>query len=210
MEYTHKCEVCGTSWDAPVEGCPECQDAALRQKIAREIGPVETLCKEIGFRFDSRMERTEIFVSFVSVLVETIAERMGWNTSLAEVIKFGGPTDGAIELLDRVRRMLAAHPNDMIALAALAHDYVHEFCPEDANPTDHDCDMLSSCISAIRFGLEKPCRSRHAASAAEHIWRKRYGVTLADRFTSGWQEDWARAQMQEAILRLHLRAGATS
>lgn len=174
----------------------------------REKGPVEILCKEIDFRFDPRMETTEIFASFVSVLAETVATMMAWQTKLAEVVTVGQPSDAAVETLARVRRMLAAPPGDMVQLAALAHDYTHEFGSDDAYPADHHTDMLSSCISAIRFGLEKPCRSRHAAEAASHIWRRRYGVTLFDNFTSNWQHDWTRAQMQEAILQCHLRSVA--
>lgn len=172
----------------------------------RERGPVEILCKEIDFRFDSRMETTEIFVSFVGVLVETVATMMAWQTKLAEVVTVGQPTDAAVEMLARVRRMLAAQPEDMIQLSALAHEYNDAFVSDDEYPADHYTDMLSSCVSAIRFGMEKPCMSRHAASAADHIWRQRYSVKLFDNFTSNWQRDWTRAQMQEAILQCHLRA----
>jgi hypothetical protein len=94
----------------------------------------------------------------------------------------------------------------MIASAALVHNLCHELNPEDAYPTNHTIDMLSSCASAIRFGLEKPCRSRHAADAAGHIWKQRYGLRLFDSFTPAWQKDWTRVQLQEAILRLALEA----
>ncbi len=39
----------------------------------RKKGPVELLCKEIGFRFDKRLEQADLLVSFVSVLVSQIA-----------------------------------------------------------------------------------------------------------------------------------------
>ncbi len=90
----------------------------------------------------------------------------------------------------------------MICRAAEAHAFIREVAPEDAYPCDHLIDMLSSCVSAIRFGLEKPCHSRHAAKAANHIWKHKYGVKLFDNFTPAWQKDWSRAMLQEAILSL--------
>ena len=84
----------------------------------------------------------------------------------------------------------------MIDEAAKVHDFIHSVSSDEDYPCDHLIDMLSSCVSAIRFGLEKPCFSRHAASAATHIWRHRYGVTLEDEFTYGWAKDWTRAMLQ--------------
>ena len=85
--------------------------------------------------------------------------------------------------------------------AAEVHSFIHEVEGSEDGPCDHLIDMLSSCVSAIRFGLEKPCHSRHAAAAASHIWKHLYGVSLFDSFTPEWEKDWARAQLQEAILR---------
>lgn len=32
MSALHACDVCGTSWDAPVDGCPQCQDDAAKSR----------------------------------------------------------------------------------------------------------------------------------------------------------------------------------
>lgn len=165
----------------------------------REKGPVEILCDEIGFRFDQRYERPEIFLSFVSVLVEQVAYRAAMDQQIASA--FGKPVEPTE--FDRVLSLIQAAlgSDDPITAAALTHDMIHEVNPEDG-PCNHYIDMLSSCASAVRFGLEKPCHSRHAADAANHIWKRIYGVSLFDQFTRGWSNDWARAQFQEAIFRL--------
>lgn len=56
--------------------------------------------------------------------------------------------------------------------------------------------------SAIRFGLETPCRSRHAAHAAQHVWQQIYGISLFDSHTPGWQREWARSKMIAALTAL--------
>ncbi len=171
----------------------------------REKGPVEILCREIGYHFDRRMETVPIFVSFVAVLVTQVADIRGMNVQISDLCKddAGRPSDNSGEILRRVREMLADGDRDgMIQDAAKVRGFIREALSEGTYPTDHLIDMLSSCVSAIRFGLEKPCRSRHAAEAANHIWKHRYGVRLFDSFTPAWQKDWTRAQLREAIFRL--------
>ena len=48
--------------------------------------------------------------------------------------------------------------------------------------------------------MEKPCHSRHAAEAASHIWRLKYGVGLHDSLTPSWEHEWARVMFQRAML----------
>lgn len=97
-------------------------------------------------------------------------------------------------IAERIGRILVVTPRAVL-------DWRRQ--PDDG-PCDHLLDMLSSCASAIRFGLEKPCTSRYAAAAANHIWSHLYGVHLFDQFTDEWQKDWARAQLQAAITGLAL------
>lgn len=181
----------------------------------REKGPVEILCKEIGFRFDRRMETVPIFTEFVRVLVDAIEHDLHVDESIA-ALPIGRDVNGepivptdkkSRQVLEVMRSTLrAAHPIDMIERAAKTHDLAHELNPEESYPTNHTIDMLSSCASAIRFGLEKPCHSRHAAEAAGHIWRRLYGIRLEDSISPDWKKGWACIQLQEAILRLAINA----
>jgi hypothetical protein len=181
--------------------------------MEREKGPVEILCKEIGFRFGRHMEKPEVLVSFVAVLVGQVADIRGVQASIAEIpgivkTSHPAPSEDSAEVLRRVQALLALGDvarasQTMIDGAAEVHNFIHEVSSDEDEPCDHLIDMLSSCVSAIRFGLETPCHSRHAAEAASHIWRKRYGLTLEDEFTGAWAKDWTRAQLQDAIFRLH-------
>lgn len=182
----------------------------------RKQGPVEILCKEIGFRFRRDMETQDVLVSFVSVLVGQIAHMRDQQERITEIpgvvaASHPKPSNDSGEVLQHVEAMLLVPGNQerMVAEAGRIHDLIHKLAPDDAYPCDHLIDMLSSCVSAIRFGLELPCMSRHAASAASHIWRHLYGVTMFDEFTPNWEKDWARAQLQDAITQLALRKQPT-
>lgn len=171
-------------------------------------GPIEILCKEIGYPFDGRLERPEILVAFVGVLVSHIADMRGLRSVLAEKIKTPSPSDESGEVLRRVEEMLASNDVDgLIPKAADVHDFIHSVEGHEDGPCDHLIDMLSSCVSAIRFGLEKPCRSRHAAEAANHVWGRLYGVQMFDEHTARWEDDWARIQFQTALA---ARVGTTA
>lgn len=177
------------------------------QSSEREKGPVEILCKEIDFRFDRQMESQALFVSFVSGLVREVDEMREWRKRIADIpgVLEESPSDDSGEVLLRACEMLAVRGREaLIAEAANIHHFISQVEGPEDGPCDHLIDMVSSCVSAIRFGLETPCHSRHAAEAANHIWRKKYGVRLEDQFTPAWQKDWARAKLQEAILRLAL------
>lgn len=187
----------------------EPRERAMIYDPDRKKGPVEILCKEIGFRFDRSMERRDMFVAFVKILVGHVSDMRELQARISHLTK-KAPSDGSATVLAAAEKMLEAEsPSDMIAAAKVVHDLSHELNPEDAYPTDHLIDMLSSCASAIRFGLELgPCQSRHAADAAQHIWKQKYGVSLFDSFTPNWENDWARAQLQDAILSLAIERQA--
>lgn len=174
----------------------------------REKGSVEILCREIGFRFSRAMESPAVLVAFVARLVEHIADKRQIQESLAEHIGGKRPSDGSRTVLEMVRHLLGegGSPSSMIAGAAAIHAKVDELNPEDAYPTDHLIDMLSSCASVLRFGLETPCHSRHAAEAAGHIWKYVYDINLFDEHTTPWQHEWTRAVLQDAILSLSIVA----
>lgn len=167
-----------------------------------EKGPVQILCEEIDFAYDARMERTDLLVAFVGQLVEVIRRQ---RDTASAIVKMTGkpPSEGSGEVLELVDAMLAAREtDDIIAAASRVHDASWRLNPEDAYPTDHYIDMLSSCASALRFGLETPCRSRHAAAAANHVWKRTYGISLFDSHSPAWGREWARSMLQSAILSL--------
>lgn len=165
----------------------------------RPQGPVEILCKEIGYPFDKRLEKPDVLVAFVRVLVSHVAQMRALQEQIKDVTG-KAPSAGSAEVLARTLDMLAANdPETLIPKAAAVHELSDELNPDEAYPTDHLIDMLSSCASAIRFGLEVPCHSRHAAEAANHVWKRLYGVSLFDSFTPAWEKDWACAQFRAAV-----------
>lgn len=187
MKLPRTCEHCGSS--VTHYGQCECQKPRA----------VEILCKEIGYRFDKRMETPATLAAFVKVLVSQVDDIRRHHRFMAN---HGGPppTAEADETFNRVHLIFGQTTIDgLIKFAAEAHDYIHTV-HSDEGPCDHLIDMLSSCVSAIRFGLEIPCHSRHASEAAGHIWKHLYGVRLFDSYTSAWQHDWTRSKLQEAIL----------
>jgi len=170
----------------------------------RVPGPVEILCKEIDFHFDRSMEAPRILVAFVAQLVGEIARERSLEASISE---FTGkpPSEKSAEALRLAQDMVtASDPGELIGRAALVHDFDHINNPEDGN-CDHLIDMLSSCASALRFGLETPCHSRHAAAAAQHVWRRLYGIKREDSITPHWSKHWARIQLQSAITSIALK-----
>jgi hypothetical protein len=180
------------------------RELATTTGSALERGPVRILCDEIGFPWDRRLEHSSVLVAFVRRLVDEI-ERLRWMQE--QVMKMGGkgPSKGSGEVLLRSRAMLAEPCWDgLVSTAAEVHDACHRLNPEDAVPTDHLIDMLSSCASAIRFGLEDRggMSSRHAAAAAQHVWAQVYGVSLFDGRTPAWEKDWARQMLTEALISL--------
>jgi len=165
-------------------------------------GPIRILCDEIGFPFDPRLERPDLLIAFVAELVEAVARQHDMAVQLEPYS--GKPTpEASLVVLALSRAMLTAHKPRAYAVAV--HDAAHELNPEDAYPTNHTIDQLSSCASAIRFGLESPCKSRHAASAANHVWKQTYGISLFDGDSPAWGREWARSKLQAAIISLMTR-----
>lgn len=166
-------------------------------------GAIEILCKEIGFRYFERMETLEMLVAFVSVLVHEISNERWTQSELAKVAGTDAPSKDSEEVLRCVQEMLLiTNREDIIAKSAEIHTFIHTVAPDGMYPCDHLIDMLSSCVSAIRFGLESPCRSRHAADAAGHVWKQLYGVSRFDSHTPNWKKDWSRAQLEKALITL--------
>lgn len=167
-------------------------------------GPVEKLCSEIGFPWDRRLEREDVFVAFVGELVGEVAQRLDLSARLVG-FSGSGPSDAALRALDLARSMvsrdLGLDNPARIELATTLHDLSWEANPDDG-PCDHDVDMLASCASAVRFGLERPCRSRHAAAAAQHVWKHVYGVSRFDGNTPEWERSWARGKLTAALISL--------
>lgn len=177
----------------------------MRDERAR--GPVEILCREIEFPFAAGMENPRIIVAFTRKLVLVIADMRFQDDALKDVLVRGGPSAGSGELLDKVLDMInGGDIAAMVEQCAGLHYLAHQLNPEEAYPTDHLIDMLSSCISAIRFGCDtsKFGGSRHAASAAQHVWSQHYGVTLFDGHTPRWEKDWARHILTEALVTMAL------
>ena len=170
--------------------------------VEHQPGAVEILCKEIGFRYQVAMETPAMLRAFVIELVNDVDDMRRLGQFMA---KHGGapPSADAEEAFVRVRAMLEHRdPAELVLVAAKVHDFLHEVNPDEKYPTDHLMDMLSSCVSAIRFGLDQkmPCQSRHAAAAAKHICEKRYGISLHDRISNEWLNDYARSVLERAML----------
>lgn len=189
----------------PVERSADAGTPAPRSPLSprfAEKGVVRKLCDEIGFSWDERLERVDVLVAFVSQLVGEI----DFSRAMQERIgSMGGkaPSEGSAEALAAAKEMLAGTDRaELIERAASLHDACDRLNPEDAYPTDHLIDMLSSCASAIRFGLELPCMSRHAAAACSHVWKQVYGVSRFDSCTPAWEHDWARRKLTEALISL--------
>ena len=165
--------------------------------MSEKEGAVEILCKEINATFKPEYETVEVLIAFVGSLVGEIDDMIGLERHLEKVT--GKETsDEAVKSLERVKNLLAVkgRRDELIKAAAKAH--IVTYVPDEGD-CDHYVDMLSSCVSAIRFGLEIPCRSRHAASAANHIWKRKYGIRLFDRHSNDWGKQWAKMKFNEAI-----------
>jgi hypothetical protein len=163
------------------------------------------LCDEIGFVWHPRLERLDIFVAFVRALQIEVGLQRQMQAYIAANIGGKPPSDGSAEVLALADEMLKGLTREaLIEGATLVHQACDRLNPEDAYPTDHLIDMLQSCASAIQFGLEidKPYRSRHAAAAAQQIWKQLYGLARLDEHTTAWSKDWARAKLIEAVVSL--------
>lgn len=165
--------------------------------MGRQRGPVELLCNEVGFRFRPQMETVQMLAAFADVLLDVID---GMRSMEVAISRLTGKTPSLAsgEALTLAKAMLRnTDRTKIIEDAASVHDFCSRNNPEEA---DRIIDMVSSCASIVRFGLEVPCHSRHAASAAELVWRTRYGVSLFDQYTGNWCKDWTCAMIEKALI----------
>jgi hypothetical protein len=184
-------------------------DEGTRPSPSPTRGPVRVLCDEIGFPWDPRLERRDLFIAFVRQLVGEI-DHIRFVQALVEKMGGKGPSAGSATAILRALAMLAEPTWDgLVTAAASLHDVCDELNPEDAYPTDHLIDMVSSCASAIRFGLceHLGIGSRHAAAAAQHVWGQLYGISLFDSQTPAWEKSWARQVFTTALISLLPGAG---
>jgi hypothetical protein len=170
---------------------------AQSKEMSADRGPYQILCEEIGARYFDHINEEEALVSFVRVLVDVISHDMDIKEQIEPMT---GVTHSEIShtILVMTKDALQRDGSEaIIKKCSEIHNWIWSKLGDEH--CDHEVDMLNSCVSALRFGLEKPCKSRHAASASNHIWKKHYRVGLFDTFTSGWQKEWARAQLDKAI-----------
>lgn len=178
---------------------PESNPEPMRSDAPTKY-PVEILCEEIGFQYGPHLERADIFIGFVSALIDEVADMVGWRAVISRGFSEPGyETMVAHKPLKSVREMLALDPVRVAERDHMCAALHRQLDQPDDGPCNHLLDMLSSCVSAVRFGLEVPCHSRHAAEAANHVWKHKYGVRLLDECTSDWQKDWARRKLTQAI-----------
>lgn len=153
---------------------------------------VEILCDEVGVEFKPEFETVENLVMFISLLVDEIDGMMEVKNILS---KHTGKelSKDATEHLCEVRKLLDLRDvESIIHQAQIIHNRYIE-------PLDIHIQMLDSCVSGLRFGLKEPCRSRHAAHAADYVWEKKYGISLFDKFTSKWRKDWTACKLRKVL-----------
>lgn len=187
---------------ADAASIPSCDAVKTVADLPPKRGPVRILCDEIGFQFDPRLERPEVLIAFVAELLSEVQHHHDMAVSIADYTGKVPPESSSLAL-GLAWVMVRASLREILASAAAVHDLAHELNPDEAYPTNHTIDMVSSCASAIRFGLEeKAWSSRHAAAASNHVWKRVYGVSRFDRNTPAWQHEWARSKLLSAIVSL--------
>jgi len=172
----------------------------MREKKQR--GVIQVLCEEIGVNYISSLETDKVLIEFVSVLVGEI-EDMIWTSNQIAHLTDNPVSKDASNALKAVQEILClSSAYDIVGACVVAHSGMCYI--DDEGPCDHYIGMLSSCVSALRFGLEKerPFSSRHAAAAADHVWKRRYGVSLFDKHSNKWGKDWAADKFHEAMANL--------
>ena len=165
--------------------------------VGRTTGVVETLCNEIRYPFSAEMERLEILVSFTRALYFEVHDMFAWHEMIRRTALQQRTSPEVAKAFSEVRALLDNPYLETEKRSAALHNGIL-FQPDDG-PCDRFIEMLSSIVSAIRFGLEHPHMSRHAAHAAQGIWAHKYGVRLFDECTSDWEKDWARRIMAKAL-----------
>lgn len=161
----------------------------MNKKISEGFskGPVEILCDEIGAVFNPSMETIPVFLSFMTVLVAEIEHDEIMNAKIR-----GSQVEEKLQqaFVDMDELLSATDYNQIMYLA-------DQFCIHDA-PSN----LLRQVAVAIKFGLERPCKSRHAADAAKHICRHLYGYSMHDAMINEFENQWARNKFYDSLGRL--------
>ena len=150
-------------------------------------GPVEILCDEIGAVFNANMETIPVFMSFVTRLVAEIEHDEIMNAKV-HGSKVNEKLQQAFVDMDE---LLSATSHEQILYLA------DQFCIHEA--PKH---LLRDCAVAIKFGLEVPCKSRHAADAAKRICRHLYGYKMHDIMIGEFENKWVREKFYDSLGRL--------
>ena len=147
-------------------------------------GPVEILCNEIGAVFNSNMETIPVFMSFMTALVAEIEHDEIMNAKIR-----GSRVDEKLQqaFVDMDELLSGTEHGQILYLA-------DQFCIHES--PKH---LLRECAVAIKFGLEVPCKSRHAADVAKHICRHLYGYSLHDTMISEFENQWVRNKFYDSL-----------
>lgn len=150
-------------------------------------GPVEILCDEIGAVFNPNMETIPVLMSFITRLVAEIE-----HDEIMSAKVRGGEVDKKIQqaFVD-IDELLSATRYEQILYLS------DQFCIHEA--PNH---LLRKCAVAIKFGLEVPCRSRHAADVAKSICRHLYGYKMHDIMINEFEDRWVKDKFYDSIGRL--------
>lgn len=150
-------------------------------------GPVEILCDEIGAVFNANMETIPVFLSFITVLVAEIEH----DEIMTAKIR-GSKVDEKLQqaFVDMDELLSATEYKQIMYLA-------DQFCIHES--PKH---LLRDCAIAVKFGLEAPCKSRHAADAAKRICRHLYGYSMHDTMISDLENQWVRNKFYDSLGRL--------
>ena len=161
----------------------------MNKKISQGFskGPVEVLCDEIGAVFNSNMETIPVFLSFITVLVAEIEHEAIMN---AKIHKSQVEEKLQQAFVDMDELLSATEYNQIMYLA-------DQFCIHEA--PSH---LLRQCAVAVKFGLERPCKSRHAADAAKNICRHIYGYSMHDIMINEFENQWVRDKFYDSLGRL--------
>ena len=150
-------------------------------------GRVEILCDEIGAVFNPNMETIPVFLSFITVLVAEIEHD--------EIMK--AKVRGS-----QVEEKLQQAFIDMSELLSTKDYYKIMYLADQFYIHESPGHLLRQCAVAVKFGLERPCKSRHAADVAKQICRYLYGYSVHDIMISEFENQWARNKFYDSLGRL--------
>jgi hypothetical protein len=161
----------------------------MNKKISQGFskGPVEILCGEIGAVFNSNMETIPVFMSFMARLVAEIEH----DEIMSAKIRGSEVDEKLQQAFVDIDELLSATSHEQISYLA------DQFCIHES--PKH---LLRGCALAIKFGLEAPCKSRHAADVAKQICRHLYGYSMHDTMINEFENQWVRNKFYDSLGRL--------